>query len=60
MKVKEYKATGIQQNNVVRNPSFSEMTSHGLIQPVYKWPHHFTVVSSVDKSFIVDWQLGEE
>lgn len=60
MKVKEYQAPGIHQNNAVHNPSFSELTSHGLIQPVYKRPLHFTVSNSVDESFIVDWQLGGE
>ncbi|MGE5449742.1 MAG: hypothetical protein ACM3PR_15390 [Bacteroidales bacterium] len=57
MKVKVYEAPGIHQADAVRNPTFSKKMTPGFIQSVNSKPLHFTVTSSVDESFIVDWQL---
>lgn len=60
MKVKEFKAPGIIQNNDVHHPYFPEMKTPGFIQPINSPPLHFTITSSVDEPFIVDWQLDGE
>lgn len=60
MNLKEQKTLGIHPNNSFRIHSLDEKEAVDYIHPINKHPHYFSVISFVDKPFIVDWQLSGE
>jgi hypothetical protein len=60
MKLKEQKILGINPNKSLRIHSLPERVTPDFIHPINHRPLYFTITSSIDEPFIVDWQLGEE
>lgn len=58
MKLKEQKVSGIHQNNSFRVYSLPEGRMLNFIHPLNNHAHHFTLTSTNDQPFIVDWQLS--
>lgn len=58
MKLNEQKASAIHQNSSSRIHSLPKKDASDFNHPTNKHPLYFTVTSSVDEPFIVDWQLS--
>lgn len=58
MKLKEQKVSGIHQNNSLRVHSLPEGRMLDFIHPLNNHIHYFSITSTIDQPFIVDWQLS--